>query len=91
MAWMAGHRPAGKGKKLWRDYNAEQLRQLADDDGVQLGRTSSHITGLVHLLPIAIIIGFAVASMLDAWWWVAWQIVALSTLVLVEDWRVINE
>jgi hypothetical protein len=68
MAWMAGHRPAGKHKKLWRDYNAEQLRQLADDDRVQLGRTSGHITGLVHLLPIAVIIGFAVAGMLDAWW-----------------------
>jgi len=32
--------------------------------------TWATLLGLVQLLPIAVIIGFAVAGMLDAWWWV---------------------
>lgn len=65
---MAGHKPAGKSKQLWRTFNREQLRQLADDDGLQLGRTSGSLWSLVYMAPIAVIVGYAVASMLDTWW-----------------------
>jgi hypothetical protein len=32
MDWMAGHKPAnsGSGKKLWRQYNEEQLQKVRD-------------------------------------------------------------
>jgi hypothetical protein len=67
-AWMAGHKPAGKSKLLWRTFNDEQLKQAADDDGKHLGRTFKHMVGSVSLLPIAVAIGFAVVGMLDTWW-----------------------
>lgn len=67
-AWMAGHKPAGKSKMLWRIFNDEQLKQAADDDGKQLGRTFKNVIGSVWLLPIAVAIGFAIAGMLDTWW-----------------------
>lgn len=67
-AWMAGHKPAGKAKLLWRTFNDDQLKQAADDDHKQLGRTLSNVVGLVRLLPIAVSIGFAIVGMLDTWW-----------------------
>lgn len=37
MDWMAGHKPAnsGSGKKLWRQYNEEQLQKVSHSQGTQ--------------------------------------------------------
>lgn len=67
-AWMAGHKPAGKSKVLWRVFNQEQLKQAADDDGKQIGRLFKNICGSVWLLPIGVSIAFAIVGMLDAEW-----------------------
>lgn len=53
---------------LWRVFNQRQLRQAANDDGMQLGRSYANVAGLLALAPTAIIIAYTVMGMLSTWW-----------------------